>query len=227
MKKRILRLLVLTVCIACALSAVGTTAFAIDPIDLDADVSLTVALVKGETAVPNAPFSIYRVAETDEWAYFTAAGAFSEYTGEINGFKTADEWDTAAALLKSYAAKKSIVAMDKGKTDKDGLVTFSKGMNPGLYLVVCGEVTYKSYIYTAKPFLVCLPNRAEGSDELLYDATVLAKPGWRPVPSPTPTPPPYLPQTGQLWWPVPALVCGGLFLILIGVVKRRSHRDEA
>lgn len=224
MKKRILRLLVLTVCIACALSAVGTTAFAIDPIDLDADVSLTVALVKGETAVPNAPFSIYRVADTDIWAEFTASGDFSDYTGEINGFKTADEWDTAAAMLKSYAAKNSIVALDKGKTDKDGRVCFSKDMKPGLYLVVCGEVTYKNNIYTAKPFLVCLPNRSEGSDELLYDAFVVAKPGVRPVPSPTP---PYLPQTGQLWWPVPALVCGGLFLILIGVVKRRSHKDEA
>lgn len=227
MKKRLLRLLVLTVCTACALSAVCAGAYAIDPIEPDRNVSLTVALIKGNTAIPDAPFSIYRVADTDEWAHFTAVGAFSDYTGEINGFKTADEWDTAAALLKSYAAKKSIVALDKGKTDKDGLVTFSKDMKPGLYLVICGEVTYKSYIYTAKPFLVCLPNRVEGSDELLYDATVVAKPGVRPVPSPTPTPPPYLPQTGQLWWPVPALVCGGLFLILIGVVKRRSNKDEA
>ena len=31
-----------------------------------------------------------------------------------------------------------------------------------------------------------------------------------------------LPQTGQLWWPVPVLVLGGILLILAGVVLRRK-----
>lgn len=39
-----------------------------------------------------------------------------------------------------------------------------------------------------------------------------------------PTPPspdqPILPQTGALWWPVPLLACGGLFLLLIGWWRR-------
>lgn len=33
-----------------------------------------------------------------------------------------------------------------------------------------------------------------------------------------------LPQTGQLWWPVPFLAVGGMFFLLIGAVRRR--RDE-
>ena len=33
-------------------------------------------------------------------------------------------------------------------------------------------------------------------------------------------PPPKLPQTGMLWWPVPALACGGLLLIVIGLIVR-------
>lgn len=33
-----------------------------------------------------------------------------------------------------------------------------------------------------------------------------------------------LPQTGQLWWPVPVLLCGGLFCLVMGAVRRR--KDE-
>ncbi len=40
-----------------------------------------------------------------------------------------------------------------------------------------------------------------------------------------PSEPPKLPQTGMLWWPVPALVCGGLLLIVAGLVVRRRQGD--
>lgn len=35
-----------------------------------------------------------------------------------------------------------------------------------------------------------------------------------------------LPQTGQLWWPVPLLICGGLLCIVIGLVRRRRAEHE-
>lgn len=35
-----------------------------------------------------------------------------------------------------------------------------------------------------------------------------------------------LPQTGQLWWPVPVLAVGGVFLFLMGWVKHRGAQDE-
>lgn len=34
-----------------------------------------------------------------------------------------------------------------------------------------------------------------------------------------------LPQTGQLWWPVPLLLCGGLVLVIGGLVRRRGGRN--
>ena len=44
---------------------------------------------------------------------------------------------------------------------------------------------------------------------------------------PVPTTPgkPRLPQTGQLWWPVPLLTAAGLLLILIGLIRRRRHTN--
>lgn len=47
--------------------------------------------------------------------------------------------------------------------------------------------------------------------------------GYTPTPSPTATPPQKLPQTGQLWWPVPVLAVIGMVLVLLGFrVKRRE-----
>jgi len=37
----------------------------------------------------------------------------------------------------------------------------------------------------------------------------------------TPTPP-SLPQTGQLWWPVPVLAAAGLFCLVLGLLRRRE-----
>lgn len=42
-----------------------------------------------------------------------------------------------------------------------------------------------------------------------------------PEPSPTPRPS-KLPQTGQIWWPVPVLFAAGLVLVIIGLIRRRS-----
>lgn len=35
---------------------------------------------------------------------------------------------------------------------------------------------------------------------------------------------PNLPQTGQLWWPVPLLIAGGLLLLVIGLWRRRDKK---
>ncbi len=37
---------------------------------------------------------------------------------------------------------------------------------------------------------------------------------------------PTLPQTGQLWWPVPLLIVAGMTLILIGLIRRRGAVNE-
>lgn len=35
-----------------------------------------------------------------------------------------------------------------------------------------------------------------------------------------------LPQTGQLWWPLPFLAAGGLLCIGIGMIKQKRENDE-
>lgn len=228
MNKRIFRLLVMTLCIACMLSAAGAGAWADGPIDTDADVSLTVSFEILKKGIPGVVVSVYRVADVDEWAEFALCGGFKGYTGAINGWRTAAEWDNAAGKLASYATdpKNKISAVSKAATDNTGCVTFTNRITPGLYLLVFSETKYGGISYTAKSCLVCLPG-LDDDEEMITDVLVAAKAGPVPTPPPpTPTPPPYLPQTGQLWWPVPVLLCAGLFFILIGVVRRRSGNDE-
>lgn len=45
------------------------------------------------------------------------------------------------------------------------------------------------------------------------------------TPDPSPSNP-SLPQTGQLWWPVPVLTAAGLLLLVIGLVRRRGANNE-
>lgn len=46
---------------------------------------------------------------------------------------------------------------------------------------------------------------------------------------PTPETPagPTLPQTGQLWWPVPVLLLAGLLLVMVGLFRRKRSGNEA
>ena len=37
---------------------------------------------------------------------------------------------------------------------------------------------------------------------------------------------PGLPQTGQLWWPVPLLAAAGLVCLILGVLSRKRSRHE-
>lgn len=49
----------------------------------------------------------------------------------------------------------------------------------------------------------------------------------KPTPSqPTKPANPKLPQTGQLWWPVPLLTAAGLFLIVLGLLRRKGTGYE-
>lgn len=50
----------------------------------------------------------------------------------------------------------------------------------------------------------------------------------KPTTPTTPSTPsePTLPQTGQLWWPVPILIAAGLLLVVIGLLRRRGAGYE-
>lgn len=122
--------------------------------------------------------------------------------------------ETAANLAPDYT----------GTVGEDGTLVL-ENLPLGLYLVV---ETKPAEGYTElEPFLVTVPLRNEdGTYDYTVDAfpkeTLLEPPAPTPTPTPTPTPPPNLPQTGQLWWPVPLLAGIGLVFLIIGLRKKKA-----
>lgn len=60
-------------------------------------------------------------------------------------------------------------------------------------------------------------------DTTTTQPTTPTKPG---TTTPTTKPSPKLPNTGQLWWPVPVLLAVGLMCLAIGVVVRKNKKEE-
>ena len=151
--------------------------------------------------------------------------------GDIPEFGDIESPELAGKLAK-LEKKLTPVTADPVTVDKDGNATFSD-LTFGLYLVV--QKTAASGYGKTAPFLVSVPYLY--ADEYQYDVTSQPKTDLKrevPTKPTSPTTKPTtssgggkkLPQTGQLWWPVPVLACAGLGCIAVGLFRRWEARDE-
>ena len=190
-------LLALALTLALAFSVTGALeSRAADPIDLDAECTLTVdgsvlyELVETDydeimTKPQNVTLTVdlYKVAEINESGGYTAlaqdfVGAVLDdenQTGLLNALQgvtwktTAEEWQEMAAAAESVVKADGFsgTPVDETKTitEDSPAVTFGKvniestnrSVNPGLYLVVPGQVDTPFYTYNLDAFLVALP----------------------------------------------------------------------
>lgn len=208
--------------------------------DLTKSGSISVTVKDSRTSLPVAggEITLYPVASVAS----TPTGYAYAYTDDFADcdYSFAHIEDDAAGLAKSYEAYvlKQDIAGTPQEVDESGQVHFND-LSAGLYLVV---QTQRSGAYTVlDPFIVTIPMIADNA--YVYDVDATPKTGtvMQPlppgtddqpspspdVPSPTPSIPRVpgtgeLPQTGQLWWPVPVLASLGTALILIGWIQRKN-----
>lgn len=176
--------------------------------------------------VSGGKLALYRVGDVHEddgnYSFVPAEG--------ITGF-TFDNVQSAdlAAKLAKYVSTKKISAIKTVTVSSKGTAVF-KDLTPGLYLVV--QKTAASGYGKASPFLVSLPYL--DGEEYVYDVKADPKTELEPTVKPTGAPPTEAPssdtpsgnrlaQTGQLWWPVPLLICAGLACIVLGLLRRRKN----
>lgn len=172
-------------------------------------------------------YCVGAVAEDDGNYSFVKTGSFTSWDGEFGKLENTSE--TAKSLAKFVKDKKLVGTT---VTVKDGKATFNnngKGLTQGLYLIVQNKAA-DGYSAIA-PFLVSVPYY-DGTQYLYHvDADVKSELEKVPETTPPTTKPPQkpsqLPQTGQLWWPVPVLICAGLACIVVGLIRRRREQDEA
>lgn len=120
----------------------------------------------------------------------------------------------------NYDFYRQTVNVTEGKGTFEGLPT-------GLYLIF-QEKAANGYS-KLNPFLVSVPYIENGEYQYHVKASIKSELEREPEPTdPPPTTPddPWLPQTGQLNWPVPLLVVSGLVLFTVGWALRFGGKKE-
>ena len=193
----------------------------------DGHCSITITMTYKGKAVPGGTLALYKVGDVqeDDGNYsFVPVKAIQSDISEFGNIESSDLPGKLAKLEK----KLTPVTAKPVTIDKKGTATFTD-LRFGLYLVV--QKTAASGYGKASPFLVSVPYLYK--DEYKYNVTSQPKTDLeREVKPTTPSSPGgggggKLPQTGQLWWPVPVLVCAGLGCIAVGLIRRREAGDES
>lgn len=220
--------------VALVLAALAVLAFspakaqAAVAVDVDAPASLELSLTSGGEAASGVAFSVYRVADVAFTGELTPVTPFAGYGVSFED-DTAEGWAAMAQSLNELVSADGIAPNAKAVTDARGVASFS-GLPVGLYLVTGETFRTDGASVVPAPFMICLPDLSD-SDERLYDVRAGVKsqivpdasPGTSSGGSSSSGKPSQgkLPQTGQLWWPVPVLLLTGAAFTALGAVRLR------
>ena len=187
--------------------------------------SITVSMTYKGKAVRGGKLALYKVGDVAENDGNYSFVPVKEIQADIPEFGDIQSPELAGKLAK-LEKKLTPVTADLVTVGKDGKATFSD-LTFGLYLVV--QKTAASGYRKIAPFLVSVPYLYR--DEYQYEVTSQPKTDLEQEVKPTAPPSSgggggKLPQTGQLWWPVPLLICAGLGCIAVGLFRRREDRNE-
>ena len=186
--------------------------------------SITVSMTYKGKAVRGGTLALYKVGDVAENGGNYSFVPVEEIRADIPEFGDIESPDLAGKLCKLESKLTPVTDLPK-KVGEDGNATFSD-LTFGLYLVV--QKTAASGYGKTAPFLVSVPYLY--ADEYQYDMTSQPKTDLEREVKPTAPPSSgggkKLPQTGQLWWPVPVLACAGLGCIAVGLFRRWEARDE-
>ena len=119
--------------------------------------------------------------------------------------------------LARYVEQHRVPATGSGAV-LQGTAAFS-GLEPGLYLVLGSAHKSESGTYRPAPVTLWIPAGASVSALIKPEAETPAQPE-----DPTGPRAPELPQTGQLWWPVPCLALAGGLLLAAGLRRARGAK---
>jgi hypothetical protein len=215
MKKKMLSL-ILVLALVCA---AAVTANAVDVPDMSQKGTINIIMHKGEDLISGGTLTLYRVGEIheDDGNYsFIPTGAFVNCVEEFEDVQS----PALAQQLAAFAAEQKLIGNTEAVGD-DGLATFVD-LELGLYLVV--QHTPAPGYSEAEPFLIGVPQMENGM--YCYDVDASPKVDVDRVPETTDdafASGDKLPQTGQLFWPIPLLAILGLGLIILGIsLKKKS-----
>ena len=224
-KRRFIRLaLALTLALLTVASALPPALAAPDLDKKDCSITLDLKGMEGGTV------ALYKVAgvkqEDANYIYDVSKGDFpdSDTAKRIPGMSESEldkQNPTLSAILVKEADTKKLSS--RTASINGGKAAF-KDLSVGLYLLY--QTTASKDGKKLTPFLLSVPQRDPKTGAEIYAVSAAPKSGITTPYYPTVTYTPgksyvYLPQTGQLWWPVPVLAALGVVLVISGLLLRR------
>ena len=149
-------------------------ALALESMDKDALVTLTVGLSGTEEPVPGMEFKAYKVADMDENAAFTVDPAFAGYSIDFSGIQNQEDWRTLSQTLQNYIARDGVAPSYTAVTNDNTQAEFGF-VEKGLYLILADSYEYNYNTYTITATMVAVPNIDTTTDSWVYDVAVSAK----------------------------------------------------
>lgn len=201
-----------------------------EALDYNKKGSITVDIFSTDTgkAIPDGTVTLYKVAsavQSDGNNIFQLTEGFEGSGVDLDGISESDSGARElASVLETYANSKKISG-EAVTVDKNGQASW-QGLDLGIYLIV--NTSAAEGYAPVSSFLITVPRYLNGS--YVYDVTARPKLGTADkTASETPKSNALtgkLPQTGQLWWPVPILAIAGILFVLLGWYRERRFGEE-
>lgn len=160
-----------------------------------------------------------READSETWDYNVKINTKPGDVTIIKKVKVIKLWDDKNDQDKLRPKELKVwILRDDGKkleytlTAKENWEHTWTDLEPGHNWIAAGENLEKA----KDAYKLVSINRVDGEDIITFT-----------IKNSHPVKPPKLPQTGQLWWPVPVLLCLGLGCILVGMIRRKGEKNEA
>ena len=190
---------------------------------------LTVSVAHDECDGAGSAVRVWRVADIGPDGAPVPAAPFDECEAAWD-VPTSSSVQLLANALQELVLGEGLEPTDSCVADASGMAVFPADVDvleEGYYLVVADSHMSGAEEHTALPVLVALPQAAtEGSQGRQVSVSAkFSEDGDAPSAwdDGAPEPGEKLPQTGQLWWPVPALLLGGAALMTAGRVLARRR----
>jgi hypothetical protein len=178
----------------------------------------------------NVSFYIYRVADSLEGEWDVEFKDCKLQLSELENNSHASIWNSMAQNLTAYTKEHKLNYFQLQKTNSQGFIKCS--LAKGLYLIVGDILRQEEKEYRVSPFLVWIDkdmqiytktkkeidvsvlidnksignNPSNNSEGKIIDKNAENREVEKEK----------LPKTGQLWWPVPFMACGGVLLFSCG-----------
>lgn len=209
-----------------------------EDLDINKIGSVKINYKYGETLIPGADASLYKVASINEDYTYTFLEGISTYS--LDNI-TSSELAEISDKIKGEVKQSEFTSLRNCTTGTDGTCTFDN-VPVGIYLIDVNSIKIGKTTYSSLPTLIIVPTTLEDSDTLLYDTEIFIKVEAetepeedKPVTPPddkkdvTPQPRPYTPNTVDniLFY---AMLLGISLIIIIIVImiinKRKDDKNE-